>query len=186
MKRLMVFFFILLFSRVLTAPDLNWYAAYEVFELKLHNYELQKYEKELDLFAHHLGWVESRNNWKIVNSYGYMGTWQFGEHTLKRLGLEIKPAHFRADSTLFPPELQYECLKLLIKVHTIELRRYESYIGHTIGGVYITRAGLLAGCHLGGVGGVREFLLSAGSIDRSDGYGTKISKYIQEFRLYDL
>ena len=150
-------------------------------------YERMLYEKELDLFSEHLGWKESRNNWKVINSINCMGQFQFHPMTLKRLGYEhITPSAFRQDANIFPQELQKECLKLLIEINTRDLKRYQKYFDTTIKGIHITKAGLLAGMHLGGLGSVKAFLLSNGAVDKQDAYGTKISDYIKEFSVYKL
>ena len=164
----------------------QWKCMYESKQHLANHYEQILYEREMDLYACHLGWYESRMNWKAINKYGYMGTWQHGRAILKDFGLDIRPDDFRRDPSIFPPELQYKVIIAQIKTHQIRLRKYEAYVGHTIGGVFITHAGLLAGCHLGGFGGVTAFLYSNGSIDRSDRNGTKVSDYIKEFSIYNL
>ena len=115
-----------------------------------------------------------------------MGAFQHGTDILSDFGLDITPEASRADSSIFPPELQYRVVMAQIKVHTIQLRRFDAWIGHEVGGVVITRAGMLAACHLGGYGAVRAFIRSNGVIDRGDAYGTKISDYMREFSIYDL
>jgi len=74
----------------------------------------------------------------------------------------------------------------LIKVNLMSLKKYEHYIGTTINGIKITRSGLLAGMHLGGLGSVKVFLLTNGKSDRHDINGTRISDYIKEFSTYKI
>lgn len=53
----------------------------------------------------------------------------------------------------------------------------DRYIGQTIGGVEITRDGMVAMAHLGGFSGLRQFLESEGRYNPADGYGTSLSDY---------
>lgn len=53
----------------------------------------------------------------------------------------------------------------------------EKYIGQTIGGVEITRDGMVAMAHLGGFGGMRQFLESGGQYNPADDNGTSLSDY---------
>ena len=158
------------------------------FNVRLWNYYLDlKYEAEFTRFVNHLGYKESRNDWTIVNTIGCLGEWQFSGNTLKYLGYgHINIKTFKADPSIFPRELQLKVLRELIAVNSIELKEYECFIGTAINGVIITRAGLLAGSHLGGVGSVSLYLNSIGKIDRNDIYGTRVSDYIREFGLYNL
>lgn len=183
MKKMMLFFVFLTCLGMALCPPLDK----KVIEVKvIRFYEFLQYERELTLFAEHLGWKESRNNWQVINSINCMGAYQFHPKTLQRLGYDIKPAEFRKDPSIFPKELQEECLRLLIKVNLMSLKKYEHYIGTTIKGIKITRSGLLAGMHLGGLGSVKVFLLTNGKADRQDMNGTSISDYIKEFSAYKI
>lgn len=200
MKKLTLITVMWLFAILVHGPPLSWmlYAQKDtytftqwkwMYESKQHlinHYEQILYERETNLYAHHLGWYESRMNWKALNKQGYMGTWQHGQAILADFGLTIRPKDFAKDPSIFPPGLQYKVLMVQIKTQLIRLQKYDAWIGHTIGGVYITRSGLLAGCHLGGMGGVIAFLKSNGTIDRADCNGTRISDYMREFAIYKL
>jgi hypothetical protein len=184
MKRLITTILFSLLLIPLLAPVNSWWTSYELRERHNAVYETKLYDRELDRYACHLGWVESRMNWKIVNKHGYMGTWQHGTRLLKDLGLQITPEAFTSDNSIFTPDLQYRVLKAQIKAQKIQLLRYEAWIGTEINGVTITRAGMLAGAHLGGIGAVRDFLYEG--IDRADSNGTRISQYMKEFGIYNL
>ena len=185
MKKLIIIPLLLL-SLSLTAPTLDWRTRLDNKYDRLKYYEELLYQRELDKYAHHLAYKESRNNWKVINDYGYMGAFQHGTAILSDFGLDITPEAFRADSSIFPPELQYKVLMAQIKVQTIQLRKFDAWIGHEVGGVVITRAGMLAACHLGGYGAVKAFIRSNGVINRADANGTSISDYMREFSIYDL
>ena len=146
-----------------------------------------EYGLEFECFVNHLGLRESNNNWKAINTKGYIGEWQFGYGTLKTLGYGyITPEKFKDDPNIFPRSLQKQVLRELVDVNIGELVSYEKYIGTTINGVKITRAGLIAAAHLGGMVSVKKFLTSHGVIDFKDIYGTKTSDYIREFGIYNL
>lgn len=186
MKKLLCLFVLIFLSVKGFSPRPTENQLAEIRQQLWEEFMLQEYNKELDLFAQQLGWRESRNRWTVVNKIGCIGEFQFHELTLKRLGFNITANKFRADSSIFPPELQRKVLKLLISVNKIDLQPYESYLGTTIGTINITRAGLLAGMHLGGLGSVKLFLLSNGRINKADRNGTKVSDYIREFSIYNL
>jgi len=53
-----------------------------------------------------------------------------------------------------------------------------------IAGIQITLSGLVAGAHLGGIGGIRKFLASGSG--PKDVSGTSVKSYIKRFVGYDL
>ena len=144
-------------------------------------------EKQFALFVDHLGIRESSNQWKIINQINCMGKWQFSPMTLKHLGYGyITPHKFQQNPDIFPEELQYQLLIALFKSNEIALRDYMGYIGKTIGGVAITKAGMLAGAHLGGAGSVKLFLKTNGTVNRQDINRTSIKTYLNEFANYNI
>lgn len=196
MKKLIVIFCLTSFSYTCTAPNFIGEQKKKLTEISLYDFFLGEYEKELDRFIDHLGFRESGNDWTVINSFNYLGEFQFGRSALERVGFgHITPKEFRKDPSIFPRELQIEALKALVLCNEIDLNRkifkhidirYVDFIGKTINGIYITKGGLLAGMHLGGLGGVKSFLITAGKVDPQDGYGTKVSDYIREFSIYNL
>jgi hypothetical protein len=146
-----------------------------------------EYGLEFECFLNHLGLKESNNNWKAINTNNYIGEWQFGYETLKILGYGyITPDKFRKDPNIFSRKLQKQVLRELIDLNIGELAPYKKYIDTTIKGVKITRAGLLAAMHLGGIVSVKNFLISHGATDPKDAYGTRTSDYIREFGIYKI
>ena len=59
-----------------------------------------------------------------------------------------------------------------------ETKPYEKYIGQTIQGVEVTKSGLMASAHLGGVGGLKNFL--TGKSNAKDANNTSIAEYMQK------
>lgn len=55
----------------------------------------------------------------------------------------------------------------------------DQFLGQTINGVEVTRNGMIAVAHLGGKGGLKRFLESAGKYNPSDVFGTSLSDYLR-------
>ena len=131
-------------------------------------------------FLDAIGHRESSNRYDIVNSYGYMGKYQFGKSTLKGLGFKVTKEEF-----LNNPELQEKAMYELLKHNQKKLRRFiEKYDGKVVHGVLITESGILAAAHLAGQGNVRKFFRKG--YEFKDGYGTKMTSYMTQFGGYDL
>lgn len=142
-----------------------------------------------------LGERESKNNYGIVNSWGFMGRWQFGKPRLWDLGFSLDGWHprFRKKRTIITKKYFLENKYLqdyIMRLHVTQLRntfrmkrRYNKYLGTKVNGIEITVSGLVAGAHLKGLGGVRKFLRGK---DNADALGTKISEYIKKFGGFDL
>ena len=164
----------------------------EIFITRPFNYQLTnlKYLPIIDqqeAWIYHMYLKESSCDWTEINKTNHIGGWQFGRSTLKRLGYgHITPYKFKRNPNIFPLRTQLQAVKSLMRIHEMELEPYMGYVvlEREIKGVRITKAGLLAGAHLGGAGGVKLFLTSNGEIDLSDGH-TRISDYIKEFSIYD-
>jgi hypothetical protein len=60
----------------------------------------------------------------------------------------------------------------------IEARGLTRFEGQTINGAPVTRQGILAGAHLGGIGGVTRYLASGGQFNPADANGTRIGDYV--------
>ena len=149
--------------------------------------ENRHHESEFNRFITDLGRRESGNNWLSVNLIGCFGEWQFAESTVHYLGYKhVTLKKFKKDPAVFPPEQQRKALESLIKVNLVLLRKYEQYIGDTIGSVVITKSGMIAASHLGGAQSVKLFLASDGRIDKEDVLGTSVRDYMKRFSFYDI
>tara|TARA_R100000734_G_C3258948_1_gene58205 strand:+ start:71 stop:664 length:594 start_codon:yes stop_codon:yes gene_type:complete len=136
--------------------------------------------KDHKAFLDAMGMRESSNNYLAVNSFGYMGKYQFGKSTLKSLNIKTTQAEF-----LNNPELQEFAMNELLTDNKKRLKKYiRKYEGETIHGVYITESGILAAAHLAGVGNVRKFFRKG--YEFKDGYGTKMTTYMNNFSGYNL
>ena len=131
-------------------------------------------------FKEALAFKESRGRYNVVNSFGYLGKYQFGASTLKLLGV-YNPSNF-----LLCPELQEEAFVVNLKRNKWVLRRdIKRFVGHKIKGTIVTESGILAAAHLAGPGSVKRYLRSDGAIGFKDGFGTDIASYLQKFSAFD-
>lgn len=128
-----------------------------------------------------LAFKESQGKYNLVNRLGYMGKYQFGRTTLRGMGV-TDTKRFMQD-----PYLQEETFLKYVKYNFRELEPLiEKYEGQEIGGVMVTKSGVLAAAHLSGAGGVRKFLETQGEQGKKDAFGTSIRSYMTKFGGYDL
>jgi len=183
------------FLRLLYKPRSEKNNVWKKIEKEMNKEKSNDFEE----FAFAIRKRESSDNYQIVNAYGYMGAYQFGMARLCDLGyterkagttgyvnsaFQWKAGHSR-EYFLSNSELQDR----VFKEHTIDLikqidSRFTEYIGKAFNGVEITLSGLIAGAHLGGIGGVSNYL--KGLTDAQDQLGTSISNYIKLFAGYNL
>ena len=141
-----------------------------------------------DTFKEDLAMAESSGKYDAENKYGYVGKYQFGDARLQ----DFKDANkdykdFNKKEFMNNPSLQEDVFSWHVDdINSyIDSRDLDKYIGKKIGGVIITREGLIAGAHLGGRTGLREFLETGmkihGDEDEKDKEGTYISDYIMKF-----
>ncbi len=143
------------------------------------------WENEFTRWKKELGFKESGGDWTIYNKYGCIGTYQFQVTTLRNLGFRgITFEEFKTNPAVFPEEIQDLALRALIRANAAAMHSCERYVGQTIGGVLITRSGLLAAAHLGGIGGVKSFLRR--NINMRDRNGASIRGYLVKFSGYNL
>ena len=131
-------------------------------------------------FKEALAFKESRGNYFSVNTYGYLGKYQFGKNTLKLIGI------YNTNEFLADPKLQEKAFIANAERNKWILRRdIKRFVGKHVGGVLITESGILAAAHLAGPGSVKKFLRSYGAIGFTDAYGTSIRNYMKKFSGYD-
>ena len=133
-----------------------------------------------DAFLEAIGHRESGNRYDIVNTYGYMGRYQFGKSTLKGLGFKVT-----SDEFINSPYIQEKAMQKLLLHNQKKLKKYiDQYEGQVLHGVYITESGVLAAAHLAGAGNVRKFFKRG--YEFKDGFGTKMTSYMESFSGYTL
>jgi hypothetical protein len=142
---------------------------------------------------------ESGGNHSVVNRQGYSGKYQFGEAAATAAGFyepDDNPNDNKWNGKFknLPGVSSYQdflknqaAQDQAFNMHQthldteIEGRGLDKYIGQTVGGVPITRDGLVAMMHLGGPGGTEKFLRTNGQYNPADSGGTKLSDYGTKF-----
>lgn len=141
---------------------------------------ISKEVQQLSMFLHDISFFESSGRHTITKGQ-YWGKYQLGTLARQDVGFSSTKEQFLQD-----PLVQDLYMVAYLQVN----RRYLDslilrYSGQTVGGVKITKPGLLAGAHLVGHNGVRRFLLSNGEEIVRDGNGTPVTKYIEHFSQFD-
>lgn len=132
-------------------------------------------------FKEALAFKESQGNYRVVNTLGYLGKYQFGKTTLERFRI------YDTDQFLKNPELQEKAFAAYCKVNKWILRKdIKRSVGKIINGIEITESGILAAAHLSGAGNVKKYLRSNGRRNLSDAYGASINSYMKKFAGYDV
>ncbi|MCD0467578.1 peptidoglycan-binding protein LysM [Flavobacterium sp. ENC] len=132
-------------------------------------------------FKEAVAFKESQGKYRLVNSLGYMGKYQFGSKALRAIGIHNDKAFLK------DPALQEKAfIALLSKNKWILRNEIEKYEGKVINGVEITESGILAAAHLGGAGSVKNFFKNRGNKRFRDAYGTSLRSYMKAFGGYDL
>lgn len=134
-----------------------------------------------------LAMLESSNNYKAINKYGYMGKYQFNKKILKNLIdlnlLKIDYKDIEVNNFINNDSLQEVAIRILTAHNHKILRNYGliKYVGTTINEVEITLNGMLAASHLRGPRAVKKFIESNGSINLEDANNTSVKKYMLHF-----
>jgi hypothetical protein len=145
--------------------------------------------KETDYikFTNAVALRESSNDWTVVSKLGYIGLFQFGRLALADCDLVVNVKAFKKDPSIFNKEMQIQTFEEWTKVLYRYTRRHiKRYDGKTINGIKVTTSGIIAGAHLVGHGGVKNWLDSNGTVPVLDGNGICVSEYIKEFSGYDI
>ncbi|MDO5970211.1 peptidoglycan-binding protein LysM [Flavivirga aquimarina] len=164
--------------------DLNYTVrdnADEEFDLLASNEPFTPYlGKSFVGFKEALAFKESGGDYFSVNTFGYLGKYQFGKETLRMIGIK-NSAKF-----LKNPKLQERAFIANAERNKWILRReIKNFVGKRINGVIVTESGILASAHLAGPGNVKKYLRSYGLDNFADGYGTTVYHYMKRFSGYD-
>ena len=139
-----------------------------------------------DTFKEDLGMAESSGNYdseyESKKGKKYVGKWQFGAARLedfKKVNKKFK--NLTMDQFKDSSSIQNEVWDWHIDdINSyIDSRELDRYIGTKLNGVEITREGLIAGAHIGGRTGLKNFLTKG--TEGTDELGTTISDYIIKF-----
>lgn len=131
-------------------------------------------------FREAIAFKESQGQYDRVNSFGYLGKYQFGLSTLKRIKI------YDTNAFLNDPALQEKAFITLSSLNKWILKRdIKRCVGTKINGIEITESGILAAAHLAGAGNVKKYLRSQGADNFMDAYGTHVQYYMKKFAGYD-
>lgn len=143
--------------------------------------EIPYLQNDFIAFKEALAFKESQGKYRVVNTLGYLGKYQFGKTTLERFKI------YNTDHFLKNPELQESAFLAYCKVNKWILRKdIKRSVGKIINGIEITESGILAAAHLSGAGNVKKYLRSNGNYNLSDAYGASISLYMKKFAGFDV
>lgn len=137
---------------------------------------------------------EGSGNYQTDTGNGYLGAYQFGLKALVDLGYRRADGSWTglnginsAADFLGNPQVQDAAFLAYGTKNLGYLGNWQQYIGQTIGGVKVTKAGLMAGSHLAGAGGLKYWLTNGGdctnygtSWDAVDKNGTCAGTYVAE------
>ncbi len=138
-------------------------------------------KKDFFGFKEAIGYTESRGFYHLVNKFGYMGKYQFGNTALSTVGI------YDSKDFVENPKLQEDAFHAFTSRNKWLLKDLiAEYEGEVIDGILITESGIIASAHLSGPSGVKRFLKSNGTRSFSDAFGTQVKHYMQEFGGYDL
>ena len=131
-------------------------------------------------FKEAIAFKESRGNYKKINTFGYLGKYQFGASTLNRIRI------YDMGAFLEDPKLQEQAFFTLCSLNKWILKRDIKWsVGKKINGIEITESGILAAAHLAGAGNVKKYLRSNGEHNAYDAFGTDVEQYLKRFAGYD-
>ena len=139
--------------------------------------------KDLLRFLEAIALFESNNRYDVVNSYGFLGRYQFSPRTIKHLGYDVLNEDFLRNK-----RLQDEIMLAYMRENYISLRPYiDEYNNTNYKGMYITTSSILAGAHFAGAMGMKRFLLNKlDSIGTVDANGMTLRKYMTKFSDYNV
>lgn len=166
-----------LFMFVFTERIEKNYIKFEYFDIEYIN---ESPPNELSIYLEHIAFRESSGRYNVVNTFGYMGMYQFSPVTLKNLGFKVTREEFLSN-----PELQDSAMVYLLQ-HNYKILNsiIDEHDGTLINDNEITKSGILATAHL--IGPRRTRILLEDGIDTNDGYGTSALSYLVEFSGYNI
>ncbi|WP_051588326.1 calcium-binding protein [Actibacterium mucosum] len=146
---------------------------------------------------------ESSGNYSVVSAAGFLGAYQFGEAALVDLGYVVhdgnpfdnqitawtgKNGITSTGAFLANPGVQDAAADQWFALlwSYAENLGLDAYIGQEIDGVWITASSIVAGAHLVGIGSMRDWLESGGTLNLTDGNGTPVEEYLALFSGHQL
>ncbi|WP_343078834.1 hypothetical protein [Ostreiculturibacter nitratireducens] len=159
-----------------------------------------KYAEFLAALRH----MESRGNYRAVNTLNFIGAYQFGEAALIDLGYVRRDGdpydnNYGGGFTgkhgirsvkdfLNHPEVQDRAAQTWLRTmwRYIQADGLSRHAWTKVGDVTLTPSGMLAATHLLGTGALKEFIRSDGRANIRDPYGMPLATYITKVQGYDV
>lgn len=147
-------------------------------------------------FLDALAMRESSNNYAAVNQFNYLGRYQLGSMALKDAGFQDENGLWTERANSYGIFSQQDFLQspegqdAAVAAYHGKLCRYisvydlDEYLGDVYCDVEVTASGLLAACHLVGVGSMKEALATGQKV--YDGNRVPASEYLELFAGYDI
>ena len=147
---------------------------------------------------------ESSMNHMVINQFGFLGLYQFGEHALQELNFYTKKEGIVSNSYYqnnnwdgtwlgkygvnskedFLNNIDVQ--EIIVReyhelIWTKKLNDYHKYVNKQINGINLTKNGMIAASHLVGSNSVKKFIDSEGRLIQKDRLNTSIIDYLQLF-----
>jgi hypothetical protein len=155
-------------------------------------------------FFDKIAYMESRGKYNVSNKYLMLGKYQASYSSLKEFGyskekiLKIRKSIYSEknsngvslyyfDEQLFPSHEQERFIEYYFdKIENVYMKKYiQNYVGKTIDGVYVSKAGILCASTLG-LNHVKDFLKSDGKINFSDRFGTSVKEKLKQMQKIEI
>lgn len=141
---------------------------------------------EVDLIIGSLSGTESGGNTQAhrtnLDGRSFSGELQFGDARMaeynKATGSTVTREQFRFMNSDAQAKVNRWHVNDILNV--IEAEGFDNLIGTQINGVTVTRSGLVAVAHLGGIGGMKEFVRTKGAYNKQDELGTSLTDYLRK------
>lgn len=133
----------------------------------------------LILYKERLAYMESGCNPDTINPYGYVGLYQIGRQAAMDVGVDYY--------SLMDSVVNDTAMVRLMRKNWGYLSDCHDFVGDTIKGVRITKAGMLAAAHLRGWSYVRAYLKTNGKINGYDRNGVTVEYRLKAFQdIYEI
>lgn len=143
-------------------------------------------DTEVNLIIGSLGGTESGYNPQAhrtnLDGRSFSGELQMGDARIadynKATGSSVTREQFRYMTTEQQNKVNRWHVNDILNI--IDNKGYNKLIGTQINGVTVTRSGLVAVAHLGGIGGMHEFIRTNGEYNKADELGTSLTDYLRK------
>jgi len=157
--------------------------------------------KNSDDFFKALAKRESSDNYKAINSSGYLGLYQMGEQAMVDAGYYYpkekynnkwdgkftgKDGIYSKEDFLNNRVAQEKAQRIFKRKQWNYIKQLHKYVGKNINGTTVTQSGMLGVAHLLGQSNLAIYLQSNGNIIPKDGNGTTADEYMKLLGGYDV